>query len=66
MGDQGLADDPDTDREPPPDGLMRTPAPKRPWRSPSSGSVSSSGPTPFKQPRVDEPPGVDIEAMGGV
>jgi hypothetical protein len=70
-GEQDIAADPIMDQEPIQavptlDESMRTPAPKRPWRSPSSGSVSSSGPTPFKQPRVGEPPGLDIEDMGGV
>jgi len=70
-GEQDIAEDPIMDQDPiqavpTPDEPMRTPAPKRPWRSPSSGSVSSSGPTPFKQPRAGEPPGLDIEDMGGV
>lgn len=45
---------------------MRTPAPKRPWRTPSSASEASGGPTPFKQARLDDNPGLDIEDTGGV
>ena len=60
--------EPDPPQPTPGPDPMRTPAPKRPWRSPSSGSISSSsnGPTPFKQPRFGDPPGLYIEDTGGV
>ena len=63
---EGPVIDDDPQQEAQLDEPMRTPAPKRPWRTPSSGSLSSNGPTPFKQSRLEDTPGLDIEDTGGV